>query len=169
MKKSKYSDIIEMPHHVSEKHPRMSLHDRAAQFSPFAALTGHDVAVKETARLISSKIELDESEKSLLNDKLQQLQEGLNRATMKNGEAAKSTDVTVTAEFTYFQPDMRKKGGTYISTMGQVKKIDVFRRVIILSDTASTRKWNCDRTCYEEIDGENLVEINIDDIIEIKI
>ena len=74
---NKYDDIIHLPHHVSQKRPKMSLHDRAAQFAPFAALTGHEAAIKETARLTEEEIELDENSKELLDLRLQQLQEHL--------------------------------------------------------------------------------------------
>ena len=73
----KYDDIINLPHHVSKTHPPMDIMDRAAQFSPFAALTGYEAAVKETGRLTQPKIELDESEKQLLNEKLQLLEKNL--------------------------------------------------------------------------------------------
>ena len=73
---SEYEDIINLPHPTSSRHPRMSLYDRAAQFSPFAALTGHDEAVKETARLTDKKIELDDDTKAKLNEKLQIIQIG---------------------------------------------------------------------------------------------
>ena len=66
-----YEDIINLPHHVSTKRPQMPLKDRAAQFAPFAALTGHDEAIKETARLTDERIELDESTLAILNDKIQ--------------------------------------------------------------------------------------------------
>lgn len=116
----KYADIIDMPHHVSRKHPHMSNYDRAAQFSPFAALTGHDAAVKETARLTDSRIELDESEKNVLNDKLQYLQH----------EMYRSPETVIT----YFEPDIYKEGGAYVSKTGVVKKIDIYRKVLIFQD-----------------------------------
>ena len=96
----KYEDIINMPHHVSASRPRMSMIDRAAQFSPFAALTGYDAAVKETARLTDKCIEPDEYEKAALDEKL--------RIALKNPEK----EITIT----YFKPDAKKDGGA-ISTV----------------------------------------------------
>ena len=119
----KYDDIINLPHPTSAKHPRMSLYDRAAQFSPFAALTGHDDAVKETARLTDKKIEIDEDTKARLNEKLQIIQDNI------------GTDVIVT--FTYFVPDERKSGGKYISCSGIVKRIDEYEHTVILTDKTS--------------------------------
>ena len=73
----KYNDIINLPHHRSEKHPQMSMINRAAQFSPFAALTGHDAAIKETARLTDERIELDESAKAIIDERLQYIEENI--------------------------------------------------------------------------------------------
>ena len=116
----RYDDIINLPHHTSTKHPRMSLYDRAAQFSPFAALTGHDEAIKETARLTDEKAELYEDTKAMLNEKLQIIRENPN------------TDIAVT--FTYFVPDENKSGGTYISHTGSVKRIDEYQHTVIMKD-----------------------------------
>ena len=73
MHKKEYEDIIGLPHHVSTVHPQMSIYDRAAQFSPFAALTGHEAAIQETARLTEKQAELNEDKKEELNEKLQEL------------------------------------------------------------------------------------------------
>ena len=115
-----YDDIIQLPHPTSTKHPRMSLYDRAAQFSPYAALTGHEEAIEETARLTQEKMELDDDEKERLNKKLQMLQENRNK------------DILVT--ITYFSPDERKEGGTYVSYTGRVKKIDGYKQTLIMKD-----------------------------------
>lgn len=115
-----YDDIIDLPHHVSETRPRMSMTDRAAQFSPFAALTGHKEAVKETERLTDERIELTEENKAMLDGKLQMLLEQL----------PQRPEVTIT----YFEPDRKKTGGAYISVTGVVKKIDEFQRSIMLED-----------------------------------
>ena len=112
----KYDDIINMPHHVSSKRHRMSMIDRAAQFSPFAALTGYDDAVKETARLTDKRIELDEYEKAALDEKL--------RFALENPEK----EITIT----YFKPDAKKDGGTYINSTGKLKKVDDYERVVVL-------------------------------------
>lgn len=114
-----YDDIINLPHHVSETRPRMSALDRAAQFSPFAALTGYEDAVKETARLTSERVELDELEKEALDYRLQTLSE--------LGDASPVT-------LTYFVPDKKKAGGRYETAAGYIKKIDKYEGVIVLTD-----------------------------------
>lgn len=111
-----YEDIINLPHRVSETRPRMSMIDRAAQFSPFAALTGHNAALDETARLTDTRIELDDCEKEIINEKLMMISEGAQIITV-----------------TYFKPDEIKFGGAYIDVTGTVKKIDVFSREIIMT------------------------------------
>ena len=115
---SKYEDMWYMSHPVSKKHPQMSLYDRAAQFSPFAALTGHEAAIQEEARLTEAKVELDESEKEQLNETLRELLERYDG----------HPEVTVT----YFQPDTKKEGGTYVTESGKIRKLDIFRRVLLL-------------------------------------
>lgn len=119
-KSSKYDKIINLPHHVSSTRPHMSMIDRAAQFSPFAALTGYDAAVKETARLTEQKIELDEYEKAALNQRILLLQEHLKELP----------EVTIT----HFVPDERKDGGKYVSITEAVKKIDTYEKQIVLVD-----------------------------------
>lgn len=116
----KYDDIINLPHHVSKKHPQMSLHDRAAQFSPFAALTGHKAAINETARLTDEKQILSEDVIAKLNEQLNLIKENI------------STNPIVT--ITYFVPDDRKSGGAYISNTGVVKKINEYNHTVILTD-----------------------------------
>ena len=115
-----YDDIIDLPHPVSKTHPRMSITDRAAQFSPFAALTGHSAAINETARLTDQRIELVEDAKSVLDMKQRILSEMLD----------KCPEVTVT----YFKPDERKAGGKYLTITGKLKKINEYERVLILTD-----------------------------------
>ena len=115
-----YDDIINLPHHVSKKHPQMPLSNRAAQFSPFAALTGHEDAINETARLTESFIELDENRKEQLDEQLQLIRENLERKPE--------------CEITYFQPDEVKDGGAYVTVHGRVKKIDEHGRRIIFTD-----------------------------------
>lgn len=116
----KYDDIINLPHHVSKTRPRMKALDRAAQFSPFAALTGHDAAVKETARLTHKRVELDEYMKEALSHKLQIIEERLEG----------KPEITIT----YFQPDPKKKGGSYVTFTGRVIKIDLFEGTLIMND-----------------------------------
>lgn len=124
MKKSidnhNYDDIIHLPHHVSATRPQMPLLDRAAQFSPFAALTGYEAAIKETARLTEDRIELDETGKAVLNEKLRLLMERLNERP----------EIAVT----YFRPDEKKSGGAYVTAAGPVRKIDEYERIIVMED-----------------------------------
>lgn len=118
--KSKYDKIMGRPHHVSKTRPQMPMSDRAAQFAPFAALTGYDAAIKETGRLTDDKIELDEEALTALDMKYQLLMDTFDDAP----------EVTIT----YFQPDERKAGGKYVSAVGAVKKIDDFERRITMRD-----------------------------------
>lgn len=115
-----YDDIINLPHHVSSTRPRMSAIDRATQFSPFAALTGYDVSIKESARLTGERLELDDSQKEDIGDKLRFVTEQL--------------DADTEIRITYFLPDTRKAGGEYVTVSGAVKKIDEYERMIIMSD-----------------------------------
>ncbi len=117
---NKYEDIINLPHHVSNKHPKMTLEARAAQFAPFAALTGYDDEIKETARLTNERIELDDEVKNFLNNKIRIILEQI------------STRPVVT--FTYFIPDLKKEGGKYVTAKGIVKKINEYKKMIILED-----------------------------------
>lgn len=116
----RYDDIIHLPRHVSPTHPQMARSDRAAQFAPFAALTGHEAAIKETARLTDEKVTLDENARALLDEKLRMVQE------MPEGRR----EVTVT----YFLPDEKKNGGHYVSVTGKVRKIDGYRQSVIMTD-----------------------------------
>lgn len=118
-----YEDIINLPHHVSSKRPQMSRIDRAAQFAPFAALTGHDEVIKETARLTDERIELDESTLAILNDKIQIILDNL--------------DIEPEVTVTYFKPDNKKSGGAYIDYTGVVKRIDDIEKSIIFTDKIS--------------------------------
>ena len=120
MNNDQYNDIIDLPHHVSATRPRMSMIDRAAQFSPFAALTGYDAAIKETGRLTDERIELSEESHATLDRKQQLLMDNL----------ADRPVVSVT----YFVPDERKSGGAYVTVTGRVKKVDEFERLLILTD-----------------------------------
>lgn len=117
---SEYEDIIHLPHHVSKKHPQMSMRDRAAQFSPFAALTGYDAAVEETARLTHRRLELDEYEVQQLDERIRKIFQHLQE----------HPDISIT----YFLPDEKKDGGEYMTVTGRVKKIDQYERRIILMD-----------------------------------
>lgn len=112
-----YDDIINLPHPTSPRHPRMPMIDRAAQFTPFQALTGYGAAIQETARITGEKAELTEEEKAVLDEKLHLLMDS-------DSEAA----------LTYFQPDGKKSGGVYVTDMGTVKKLDLLEGRLLLTD-----------------------------------
>ena len=136
-----YDDIIHLPHHVSKTHPQMPLLNRAAQFSPFAALTGHAAAIQEAARLTDPFIEPDESRKELLNAQLQMIKENLEQKPK--------------IEVTYFRPDSRKSGGAYVTFCGQVQKIDEnSRRILFVDGTSIQIEY------LYAIDGELFLEMN---------
>lgn len=115
-----YDDIINLPHHISTVHPHMSLHDRAAQFLPFAALTGYEDAIRETGRLTEERISLSESEIESLNERLHILSE----------EQHRQPKISVT----HFVQDEKKAGGAYEAIEGYVKRIDEYRRVLVMTD-----------------------------------
>ena len=117
---SKYDDIIHMPHHVSPTRPPMPMSDRAAQFSPFAALVGYDAAIAETGRHTDAKIELGEEGLKELDRRLQLLVDHLPSRPQ--------------VSITYFLADARKAGGAYQEVTGIVKKLDSFARLLILED-----------------------------------
>ena len=115
----RYKEIIDLPHPTSKKHKRMSQHDRAAQFAPYAALVGFGNVVSETARITESRIIPDESEVELLNRKLVYI--------LSEGGRQE-------ADFTYFKKDKRKSGGAYITKRGYAVKFDEMTRTLIFSD-----------------------------------
>lgn len=115
-----YEDIITLPHHRSKLRSHMSMHDRAAQFSPFAALTGFESAITETGRITDHRLELEEYGKSVLDTKLTQLIE----------QVKQQPHVSIL----FFQPDARKAGGAYTEVTGQIRKIDLYRQKIIMMD-----------------------------------
>lgn len=117
--KNDYSDILDHPHYVSKTRPQMSELERAAQFSPFAALTGYDAAISETGRLTDEKIELGEETKAVLDMKQQYLLDMI----------SDQPEITVT----YFIPDTKKSGGAYVSVTGNLKRIDEYERLMLLS------------------------------------
>ena len=136
---NKYDDILHMEHHVSEKHPQMSMEERAAQFAPFAALTGFEDEVKETARLTDEKIEIDEEVKAILDRKI--------------GKIIKNINSMPKAKFTYFVPDDKKEGGKYVDKVGVVKKIDVVKQIIYLMDKS-------------EIDIKQIIDISTNEDVD---
>ena len=115
-----YDDIINLPHHVSKKHPQMSLHDRAAQFAPFAALTGYDEEVREVSRITDQFHPLESKKKEEINQKLCILQEIQYEHPL--------------ISIYYFVPDNRKKGGYYEEMTEGVRKLDVVNEKLIMID-----------------------------------
>lgn len=115
-----YDDIIDLPHHVSSTRPRMSAHDRAAQFSSFAALRGYEAAVSEAGRLTDARIELDMSQKELLSQRLLLILE--------------QADEHPQVSLTYFVPDTKKSGGSYVTVTGSIKRFDEYEHILIMSD-----------------------------------
>lgn len=128
----KYANIIDLPHQVSKIRPRMSQLDRAAQFAPYSALSGYEAAVRETARLTDRKTELDDYEKEKIDQTL-------------NGLLA--SEVGVKASLTFFCPDRKKEGGSYITLTGEIYKIDSIERRIVM------------------VGGE---EIKLDDLVDVQ-
>lgn len=112
----KYDDIINLEHHVSTKHSKMSLENRSAQFAPFSALTGYEEAVTEEARITESRIDIDEEAKIEVNEKLNYI--------------IKHLDKNIIVSVTYFEKDKKKQGGSYKTIKGIIKKIDDFRKTI---------------------------------------
>lgn len=119
----KYDDILHLPHPTSNKHPRMSIRDRAAIFSPFAALSGHGAAIAETARLTDRRVELDEDTRAELDRRQAVLLEHL----------SEQPEITIT----WFRPDGRKDGGAYRTVTGRLKKVDEAARTLTLLDGTS--------------------------------
>ena len=115
-----YEDIVDLPHHVSRKHPQPTMADRAARFAPFAAITGYEEMVLEEARVTDDRIEMDESSKAALNEKLNMILEFIDE----------QSEVSIT----YFEPDKRKAGGAYVTVTGTVKRIDEYEHLVIMTD-----------------------------------
>lgn len=118
--KEDYSDIINLPHHESRNHPQMPMEARAAQFAPFAALTGYDAVIHETARLTDKQVELEEYDNDRLNRIFSELMDSLEKHPM----------VTVS----YFKPDEHKAGGAYMTVSGKLKKIDTYEQIMKMED-----------------------------------
>lgn len=117
---NEYNDIINLPHYVSKKHPQMSKEARSAQFAPFAALSGYEDAIKETAKLTDNKIELSDEMINIINDKLLFIEKNIQDKPL----------ITIT----YFVPDKRKNGGEYMSVTNSIKQIDLINNIIILTN-----------------------------------
>ena len=139
-----YADIIDLPHHQSATRPHMSLYDRAAQFAPFAALTGYDDMVKEEARYVGQQIELGEASIELLNQKLTLIADVIEDGTKP------------TVSITYFEPDTMKAGGKYVTVTEKIKKIDPVTRKVILMKTVGSAGMNA------TIDIDRITEIHGD-------
>ena len=115
-----YDDIINLPRHISKVHPEASMADRAARFSPFAAISGYEDMVREAARVTEECIEITEAEKAILNEQLNMIAEFL----------SDEPEVTIT----HFVPDKKKSGGAYISITGVVKRIDELKRIVVMKN-----------------------------------
>ena len=120
-----YEDIVNLPPHISKRHPQPTMMDRAARFAPFAAITGYEEMVLEEARVTEERIDLDEGVLSLLNEKLNMIQEFLDEEPEIN--------------ITYFEPDKKKAGGAYIDIIGTVKRIDEYECLVIMTDGKKIR------------------------------
>lgn len=120
-----YEDIINIPRHISKTRPEPSIADRAARFSPFAAISGYEDMVREAARLTEERVEITDATKEQLNEKLNMIAEHLNE----------EHEVTIT----YFEPDKKKSGGAYISTTGVVKRIDELKRIVVMKNNKKIR------------------------------
>ena len=143
--KNPYADILHLPHHQAADRKHMSMYDRAAQFSPFAALTGFDGVIAETGRLTDRKIELSESDKVLLDQKLTLIDEVI--------RAGQHPEITVL----YFTPDTRKTGGAYQEHTGSVRQIDPIERTIVfLADNGRSAGMIIAIDDVKEIHGELL-------------
>lgn len=137
----KYAGIIDLPHYQSTKRPHMSNYDRAAQFSPFAALTGYEAAVVEAGRITDSRIELSEEQMQAIDQRLQFI--------------AAHIEEQPEVEITYFQTDSQKSGGKYISITGKVFRIDTIKSRVILTDRQEIPIWD-----ILQVEGELLNSLN---------
>ena len=120
-----YEDIVNLPRHISKVHPQATMADRAARFSPFAAISGYEDMVKEAARVTEERIDITDAMKELLNEKLNMIIEFLDE----------EPEVTIT----YFEPDKKKDGGAYISITGTVKRINEYERIVLMSNDKKIR------------------------------
>ena len=128
MENNKYEDIINLPHHVSTRHPQMTLEERSAQFAPFAALTGFEDCVEETARLTDEKIDISEDANELLNEKIKNI--------------IKKIEKNPIIKLTYFIPDNRKSGGKYVTMEEKIKKIDEINQELIFINGTKIKLYN---------------------------
>lgn len=119
IKTTKYNDIINMPRHISKKYKQMSIAERSAQFAPFAALTGYEDEINETARIVDRKIELDEYEREIIDAKIKIIKENIKNKPL----------IVVT----YFVEDLVKQGGSYVCVKDNIKKIDEYNKILVLN------------------------------------
>ena len=115
-----YEDIVNLPPHISKKHPQPSMMDRAARFAPFAAITGYEEMVLEEARVTEEQIHLDEDAVALICEKINMIQEFI--------------DEEPEVRITYFEPDKKKSGGAYITITGTPKRVDEYEQLLIMTD-----------------------------------
>lgn len=134
--KHRYDDLLDLPHHQSAEREHMSHHDRAAQFSPFAALTGYDAAIEETQRLTDGEISLDETAIAEINEQL--------------SEIARHLSARWKITITYFQPDARKSGGAYLTDTGTVKKIDEVEQIVWMDSGIGIPMNRIVSICYDK-------------------
>ena len=120
-----YEDIVNIPRHISKVHPQATMADRAARFSPFAAISGYEDMVKEAARVTEERIDITDATKELLNEKMNMIIEFLDE----------QPEVTIT----YFEPDKKQDGGAYVSITGTVKRIDEYERIVLMSNDKKIR------------------------------
>lgn len=125
VEKFPYEDIVNLPPHISKRHPQPTMMDRAARFAPFAAITGYEEMVLEEARVTEEWADLTESALERLNEQLIILQEHL----------PEQPEITIT----YFEPDQRKAGGAYVDHTGIVKRIDLYEHLLIMTDDKKIR------------------------------
>ena len=145
-----YADYINLPHHVSSSRPQMSLYDRAAQFSPFAALTGYDDMIAEEARWVGEEVELGEDDLELLGQKMNKIAELIENC------------VRPMVEITYFQPDKKKAGGKYVTVTEEIYKVDTIERKLILTRTEGVGQLRAtiDMDRIIDIQGKVLKELD---------
>ncbi len=143
--RAEYADIIDLPHWESPNHPHMSLYDRAAQFAPFAALTGYDDMVTEEARLVDNKIEIDDTTIEILNRELSHIAD-----MIAEGQKPRIT-------ITYFVPDLLKAGGHYETVCEEIRSIDSIKRELILEKTTGYAGQ------HSTIKIEDIIELHTED------
>ena len=149
-----YEDIINIPRHISKTHPQSSIADRAARFSPFAAINGYEEMVKEAARVTEERIEITEAEKAILNDQL----------NMIAGFLSDEPEVTIT----HFVPDKKKSGGAYVTTTGIVKRIDELRQLVLIKLTTKDSSKDSTKAGVKD-NSQNITNPNITPVKKIKI